>query len=52
MAAITTALTTGFSSIATDALGAIGSIIPVVLPIAGAFVLVGIGYKVFKRFSH
>ena len=32
-------------------MGAIGTIIPVVLPIMGAIVVVGIGIKVFKKFS-
>lgn len=49
MEAITTALTTGIGTIATDAMGAMGSIIPVALPIAGAMVVVGIGLKVFRR---
>ena len=49
---VTTAMTTGFGDVVTQGLSAIGSILPVVLPIAGAFVLVGICYRVFKRFSH
>lgn len=48
MEAITTALTTGFGSIATEALGAMGSIVPVAVPILGGLLLVGIGRKVFK----
>jgi hypothetical protein len=33
-------------------MGAIGSIVPVALPIMGAVVVVGIGIKVFKKFTH
>ena len=49
MEAVTTALTTGISGIATDALTAIGSIIPVALPIAGAATVVAIGIRMFNR---
>lgn len=51
MEAITSAMTTGFSTAATDMLGAIGSILPVVIPVAAAMAVIGIGYKVFKRFT-
>ena len=46
---VTTALTTGISSIANDAMSAIGSVIPLALPIMGAIVVVGIGIKVFRK---
>lgn len=49
IAAVTEALTTGISAIATDAMSAIGSVVPVALPIAGAIIVVGIGFKVFKK---
>lgn len=49
MEAVTSALTSGISSIATDAMTAVGSVIPVALPIMGAVVVVGIGIKVFKK---
>lgn len=51
MEGVVSSLTTAVSGFATDALGAIGTIIPVVLPIMGAIVVVGIGIKVFKKFS-
>ena len=51
MEAVTTALTTAISGFATDAMSAIGAIIPVVLPIMGAIVVVGIGIKVFRKFA-
>ena len=50
MAAITTALTTGFGTVATDLLGAIGAILPVVIPIFGGVALIMLGKKVFKKF--
>ncbi len=42
-------LKNGVTTIASDAMSAIGSIIPVALPIVGAMVVVGIGLKVFKK---
>ena len=51
METVTTALTTAISGFATDAMGAIGSIVPVALPIMGAIVVVGIGIKVFRKFA-
>mgnify|MGYP004528404009 CR=1 FL=1 len=49
IATVTGALTTGISTIASDAMGAIGSVVPAALPIMGAVVVVGIGIKVFKK---
>lgn len=49
IATVTGALTTGISTIAADAMGAVGSVVPVALPIMGAIVVVGIGIKVFKK---
>lgn len=51
MADAVTALTTGFTTVATSITGAIGDLLPIVIPIAGTLVLIGIGYKVFKRFA-
>ena len=51
MEAVTTALTTGISTIASDAMSAIGAVIPVALPIMGAIAVVGIGLKIFKKVS-
>lgn len=51
MEAVVTSLTSAITTFAGDAMGAIGTIIPVVLPIMGAIVVVGIGIKVFKKFS-
>lgn len=49
LSTVTTALTNGIKTIATDAMSAIGSIIPVALPIMGAIAIVGIGISVFKK---
>lgn len=50
METVVNALTTGFSSAATDAMGAIAGILPVIIPVAAAIVVIGIGYRIFKRF--
>ena len=46
---VTTALTSGITTIAGDAMSAISSVVPVALPIMGAIVVVGVGIKVFKK---
>lgn len=51
MEGITTALTTGITTIASNATDAIAKILPVALPVMGAIVVVTIGIKVFKKFS-
>lgn len=51
MEGIVTSLTTAIGSFATSAMGAIAAIVPVVLPIMGAIVVVGIGIKVFRKFA-
>ena len=49
MEAVTTALTTGVTSIATEAMSAVGAVVPAALPITGAVIVVGIGLRVFKK---
>lgn len=49
MEALITALTTGFTTISTDMLSAIGSITPVLLPVMGSFMIVGAGIRIAKR---
>lgn len=49
MEALITSLTSGFTTMATDALSAIGSLVPVVLPILAAIIVVGIAIKVVRR---
>lgn len=43
------AMTTGLSTAGSDILGAIGSIVPVALPVMIGVVVVGVGIKIFKR---
>ena len=49
MESLVQSLTTGFTSTATSMLSAIGSIVPVMLPIIGGIGVVGLGVKVFKK---
>ncbi len=49
MEAITQSLVSGVTQIATDATSTIAAIIPVALPVAGIIIVVGIGFKVFKK---
>lgn len=51
MEALTTALTTGFTSIVGDMMTAIGSIVPVALPVVGAIAVVSIGIRIFRRMA-
>lgn len=52
MEALTTALVTGLSDTADGMLGAIGSIVPIALPVMGGIAVVGIGITIFKKVSH
>lgn len=52
MEALTTALTGGLTSLASDMMGAIGSIVPIALPIMGGIAVVGIGIGIFKKIAH
>ena len=51
MEAITTAFSTGLASISGDAMGVIGTIIPVALGIAGAIFVVRKGMSWFKSLA-
>lgn len=51
MQSISTALTTGFGTAATDMLTVIGDMVPVVLPVAAAIAVITVAYRVFKRFT-
>lgn len=48
---VTSALTTGLSTVATDAMSAIAAIVPVALPILGAIIVVGVAIRIFRKFS-
>ena len=51
MEGVTTALTTGITTIASNATDAIAKVLPVALPVMGAIVVVTIGVKIFKKFA-
>lgn len=46
---VVTALSTAFSSVASDAMDAIGAVLPIALPIMGAILVVFIGIRLFKK---
>lgn len=48
---VTTAVTTGLATTATNAMSVISSVLPYALAIVGAVIVVGIGIKIFKRVS-
>lgn len=48
---VVSALTTAFGGIADQAVEAITSMVPVVAPIIGAGLVIGIGIKAFKKFG-
>lgn len=49
MEGLVTSLTTGFTSTATQMLSAVGSIVPVMLPVVGGLAVVSLGIKVFRK---
>lgn len=49
MESVITALTTAFSTMATDALSGITGILPVVLPVFSAIVIVGLALRLVHR---
>lgn len=49
MEGLVTSLTSGFQTVANDAISAIGTIVPYALPVLGAIVVIGIAIKVFKK---
>lgn len=51
MQSITTALTTGFGTAATDALNVVSAVLPEVIPIMAAMTVISVGYRAFKRFT-
>lgn len=51
MEAITTALVSGFTTGATDAMGAIASIVPVAIPVGVSIVVIRVGWRVFKMMT-
>lgn len=51
MEALVTALVNGFTEMATDALGALGSVVPVVLPVLAAVIVIGIVIRIVRRIT-
>ncbi len=49
---VTSALTDGLGTVATDALSSISAIVPVALPIMGAGIVITIAIKMFKKVSN
>lgn len=52
MGTITKALTDGFTTIVSDVMTGIGSVLPVVLPIFGALMLISIILALVRKFKH
>lgn len=51
MEALTTAMVAAATSVATDGLSVITSIVPVALPVMAAFIVVRIGIRAIKAFT-
>lgn len=52
MEALVTSMTTGITGAASQALSALGTIVPAVLPVVAGIAVVGLGVSIFKRFMH
>lgn len=46
---ITTAIETAFKSVADNAMSGIGKILPIALPVVGAFLTINLAMKAFKK---
>lgn len=44
-------LATSLGTVATDALDAIGGVLPVALPVLGAIVVISVGIRIFRKVS-
>lgn len=51
MESISSAVTTALSTVQTDALGLIASVLPYALAVVGAVIVVTIGIRVFKKIA-
>ena len=49
---VTSALTSALTTTANDMLSAIGSVLPKALPVAGAILVVTLGWRLFRNFTH
>lgn len=52
MEGITTALTTGFTTVASGMTDTVAAIFPVAAPVLGAVLVIQIGIKVFRQIAH
>lgn len=50
--AVTTALSTAMTTTANNMLSAIGSLLPTALSVAGAILVVTMGWRLFRNFTH
>lgn len=48
---INAALSTAFTSVSSDMMEAIGTVLPIALGVAGAILVVFLGWKLFKRLT-
>lgn len=48
---VTSAMSTAISTIASDALSGLGTIIPVAAPIMGGLIVIGVAIKTFRKFT-
>lgn len=51
-ATITTAIVNMATTVASDAVGMLVQVVPVLAPIVGAVIVATLGYKFVKRFAH
>lgn len=51
MESITTALNTALSTTSSDMLSAIGTVLPTALTVAGAILVVTLGWRLFRNFT-
>jgi|GEM_PF-3038377 len=49
---VTSALTSALTTTANDMLSAIGSVLPKALTVAGAILVVTLGWRLFRNFTH
>lgn len=49
---VTTALTSALATTANDMLSAIGTVLPTALKVAGAILVVTLGWRLFRNFTH
>lgn len=48
---VTTALTSGLSTVADNCMTAVGAVVPYALPIVGAVIVVTVGIRIFRKIA-